>query len=335
MTRRIRLLSLALAVAGAAIFAAVIVRIGTRTILENARLLGFGFVILIVLGGARQVLRAIAWRRSLDAQSNAPSFFTLLRLRLIGEAFSDLAPAGPLLGASMKVWAGSKEMSFETSASSVLIENVMFGLAVGPFILSGITFALIEFARPEHLPGLLGIPLVGLAAVVWLVRSVVKPNSSWSGRLSSFVRNRGWLRGFIGRYGPKFLALEKTMRGFFATRGTVFFGMLGIEFALNLIGVLDAYVILQATTGHCSLASAYMIESVGRGLQLGLALVPGQFGMMEGAAGVLFRALHYAASEGVSLVLFRKIRDVFWAGVGLLLAPQVAANLYAERGSAE
>lgn len=333
MSHRVRLLTLALAVAGAAVFAAVIARTGVATILENARLLGFGFVVLIVLGGARHVLRTVAWQRSVDS-SHVPSFLSLFRLRLIGEAFCDLAPAGPLVGASVKVWAGSKEMSFETSASSVLIENVMFGLAVGPFIATGVAFALIEFAPPQRLPCLLGIPFVSLVAFAWFVRFIVKRDSPLSGKLFNYLRNRGWSRGFIGRYGPKLLALEKTMRAFFSTRGNVFFGILGIEFALNLIGVLDAYVILNATTGHCSLASAYIIESVARALQLGLALVPGQLGVMEGAAGILFRALHYAASEGVSLVLFRRLRDAFWAGVGLLLAPKVVANACTEKGTA-
>jgi uncharacterized protein (TIRG00374 family) len=335
MSQRVRRLSLVFGAAGVCIFAVVIGRIGVRPTLENARLLGFGFVILILLAGARHALRTIAWRRCLGAQTNAPSFLSLFRLRLIGEAFSDLTPAGPLVGASMKVWAASKGMSFEPSASSVLIENVMFGLAVGPFLLSGVMFALIEFARPQHLARLLGIPLTSVVALVWLVRFLVRHRGSFSGEIFHHLRSRGWRPSFLGRYEQKLLSLESIMRGFFSTRGRVFFGILGIEFALNLIGVLDAYVILKATTGQCSLASAYITESVARGLQLGLALVPGQLGMTEGAAGVLFRALHYAASEGVSLVLFRRIRDAFWAGIGLLLAPRVLANIYPEKGIAE
>jgi uncharacterized protein (TIRG00374 family) len=335
MSQKVRLLSVVFGAAGAGVFAGIIARTGVATIFENARLLGLGFVILIALAGARHVLRTLAWRRCLETQTRPPSFLHLFRLRLVCEAFDDLAPAGSLASESMKVWAGSKQMSFEASASSVIVENLMYGLAVCVFVLGGATLALAKFAHAQQLVHWVAIVCAGLAALVWFFPYIVQRESSFSGRLFDYLRNRRWWRGFLGRYGPKLFVVEETVRSFFSTRGKIFLEVLGIELTTNFIGVLDAYVILKATTGHGSMAAAYIIESVTRALQLGLAFIPGRLGVMEGAMGASFRALGYAASAGVSLVLFRRLRAAFWAGLGLLFAPRIVTDMYPEKGIAQ
>jgi uncharacterized protein (TIRG00374 family) len=334
MSRRVRTLNLVFGAIGIGILVCVVGRTGVATLLANARLLGFGFVILILLAGARHVLRTIAWQRSFGAQTHAPGFLDLFRLRLIGEAFNDLAPAGPLVGESMKVWAGSKRMPFDVSASSVIIEDLIYALAVCLFVLSGGAFALIESAPLHQLRYGVAILGMGLIALVWLIHYIIKRDSASLGSVLAYARKWGWCRRFLSLYEPRLLAVEETIRSFFLARRSAFFDILGIEFITNFIGVLDAYVIVKATTGHGSMAAAYMIEAATRALQLGLVFLPGSLGVMEGAAGAVLRALGYTASEGVSLVIFRRVRAAFWAVVGLLLTPRYAAEMCAERESA-
>src|SRR2546426_7206265 len=107
------------------------------TIFEKARLLGWGFVSLLLLSGVRQGLRTVAWRSCVEPDGHRPGLLDLFGLRIVGEALNDVTPAGPLLGETAKVLAGSRRMSTQSSASSVVIENLIYGPAAALFILSG------------------------------------------------------------------------------------------------------------------------------------------------------------------------------------------------------
>ncbi len=61
----IRLLA---AVASALLFAWMVSRTGLATILDQTRLLGAGLVLLILLSGARHLLRAVVWQRCIKPE---------------------------------------------------------------------------------------------------------------------------------------------------------------------------------------------------------------------------------------------------------------------------
>ena len=58
-----------------------------------------------------------------------PSALDLFGPRLVGEALDDLTPAGPLLGETAKIAVVSRLIPAQASASSVVIENLVYILA--------------------------------------------------------------------------------------------------------------------------------------------------------------------------------------------------------------
>jgi glycosyltransferase 2 family protein len=130
-------------IASMVMFAYLLRRTSPATILGKARLLGFGFVILIVLSGVRQALRTIAWGHCVEPDGYRPGLLSLFGLRIVGEALSDVTPAGLLLGETTKVVVVSRRMSIQSGALSVVVENMIYALGAIFFMLSGVVLALL------------------------------------------------------------------------------------------------------------------------------------------------------------------------------------------------
>src|SRR6516225_11084542 len=137
-------------VASVALFINMLKRTGPGAIVDKIRLLGWGFAFLIILlSGVRHVLRAVAWRYCVGVKEGRLSLLDFFGFRLVGETFNDMTPAGPLVGETIKALAVSRRISAQSSVSSVVIENLIYGLAAVLFMLSGVVLVLIEFATPH------------------------------------------------------------------------------------------------------------------------------------------------------------------------------------------
>ena len=70
MNNTLRYLRPLASIASIALFVYVLQRTGPAAVLDKIRLLGWGFVVLILLSGVRHVLRAVAW--SYCVQTDGP-----------------------------------------------------------------------------------------------------------------------------------------------------------------------------------------------------------------------------------------------------------------------
>jgi uncharacterized membrane protein YbhN (UPF0104 family) len=317
---------------GLALFAYTLRRTGVATVLDSARALGVGFAWLVLLSGLRHALRTAAWHASIEPGIERPGLLTLFGLRLVGEGLSGITPAGPLLGESVKVWAASKATPGFSSASSVVIENIIYALGAGLFMLSG---SVLVFAAMSPRARLASLTVVALLVASLLVPLVAlrrgRPLIAWFlDRLPEASR----AKRFLGPYETRIKAVETEVHNFFKGRGAAFIGILGLEFLTNFTGVGEAYLILKVTTLHASLLTSYLVEVSNRVVQVFFAFVPFGLGVEEGAAAGTLKALGYSVSQGVSLAILRRARTVFWSTLGLLLAARYCIPTPMEEGDA-
>ena len=331
MKKRLRYLRPLASIASFALFVYVLRRAGITTILDGARALGAGFAWLILLSGLRHALRTAAWHASIEPGTERPGLLNLFGLRLVGEALNGATPAGPVLGESVKVWAASKCMPASSSASSVVIENIIYGLGAGLFMLSGALLVLASTSRAR-----LGVWTVVLCLVasVLLPCALLRRRSPLLERLLDRLPATSRVKRFVGPYEARIKAIEAEVYDFFRTRRAAFIGILSLEFLTNVTGVAEVYLILRVTTVlHFSLLTAYLVEVTNRAVQLLLAFVPFGLGVEEGAAAETLKALGYSASQGVSLAVLRRARTIFWGALGLLLAARYCVARTVEEGS--
>ena len=325
MKRNLHYVRILAAVASVALFVYMLGRASTTTVLDKVRLLGWGFAFLIVLSGARQVLRTLAWHRCLEPDGPRPGLLDLFGLRLMGEAFNSLTPAGPLVGETAKVWAASRRMPAQSSISSVVIENLIYYIAAALFMLSAVVLVVLELAPSHRFRWLAGGLVTSFLASMLLACWMVSRRTLLVGGILDRLRGLGFKWAFLERHEHGLRAMEMNIHDFFRTRRSLFLGLLALEFVTNFTGMGEAYLVLKATTAHTSVLAAYLVESTNRAVQLVFAFVPLGLGVDEGLAATTLRTLGYNASEGISLAIIRKIRTVFWVGVGLLLTARYSS----------
>ena len=311
-------------VASGALFVYVVARANPEVILDKIRLLKWGFVMLILLSGIRSALRTIAWSYCVQTTGQHPRVFDLIAPRLVGEALNDAMPLGPVLGETAKVIGISQFIPLQAGASSVVIEDLMYGLAALTFMLSGIALGLFSLTTPRAFQWMAASLLMGLLAVALTAHWTTRRRISVLGGLLDFLRRAGVKWGFLERHQAQVRAVEKDIGEFWEAQRGLFAFVFVVEFATNFTGIAEAYLILKVTAAHASLTAAYVVEAANRAIQLVFSFVPFQLGIQEGAAAATLEAFGYAASEGVSLAILRKIRTVFWTALGLLLAARYA-----------
>jgi hypothetical protein len=307
-------------VASVVLFVYVVARADPKLIFANMRLLGWNFALLVILSGFRNYLRALAWSFCVPLAERRPAAANLFTARLVSEALNDALPLGPVLGETAKIIGISRIIPAQPGAASVLIENLVYVLAALSFMLTGIALALVSHTTPRTFQWVTAGLAVLLCAVALITRRMKRCQTSVLGGILDSLGRLGLKRGFLDRHRALVLKVEQDVCAFFTAHWALFPFVFAIEFATNLPGIAEAYLVLRVTAAHASFRAAYLVEAAGRAVQLVFAFLPFQLGVQEGVAAATLQALGYAATEGVSLALLRKMRTVIWTALGLLLA---------------
>ena len=318
MNRTSRLVSFISAVASMALVVYLLRRAGMGTVVQAIRLVGAGFLVPLLLSGIRHSLRAVAWGFCIDPGARPQRFRDLFTLRLMGESVTDLSPAGPFLGESVKIWGVSKNISARFGVTSVVIENLLYSLGTALFVFAGLFILLVSTARHYSLEKFGAVIL--LLALLSIIGTIVVRQSHLAAKLYQRVRETARGQALLARYGQVVRSWETGIRGFFKTRRKLLLTVLSIEIAVNLISLAETYLILKGAKVHASYLDAYLVESANRCAQLVASFVPFGLGVDEGTTTATLHSLGRSLSEGVSVAAIRKLRSLFWDFLGLGLA---------------
>ncbi len=324
-TSKYRALATGTTLLGLAMFAALVYQTGVATILESIRACGSIFVLLVLLSGARHLLRTIAWRLCIEPRHRTVPFVELFNIRLGAEAVTDLTFAGPLLGESTKAIAMSRRIPATDTLSSIVIENLVYSLAIGLFILSGVVAFVLGVALPHRTQATVLVVGIGVLLPIVLVQAAISRRILLVSRLVGRLERKGIRIAAIERRRARIREFEEQVVGFYTGKKALFFGVFGLEMLTNVTGVLEAYLILWVTAGRTSLYAGYLVESVNRAVNAIFPFLPLRVGVDEGGAALVFTALGYTIAAGVSLAVIRKIRSIFWIAVGLAYMARYAA----------
>src|SRR5882672_1131447 len=216
MIRTSRFVSVLAAAAGAALLAYLLRRVGVGTVVQAIRLVGAGFLTLVMLSGIRHLLRAVAWRCCVDPGAPSQRLAHLFTLRLIGESITDLSPAGPILGETVKAWGVSKNIPAKFGVASVLIEDLIYSFGTGLFVITGFLILLASMADKYHFVKPSGVMvLLILATIIFTIAS--KQRHPFE-RIFHRIRNTSRGLSFVARYGLAAQSLGTQIRDFFRTR---------------------------------------------------------------------------------------------------------------------
>jgi uncharacterized membrane protein YbhN (UPF0104 family) len=200
----------------------------------------------------------------------------------------------------------------------VLIEDLIYSLGTGLFVIAGFLILLASAARKYHFLKPSGVMVVLVLATI--IFAIASRQRHLFERILDRIRNTSRGQFLIARYGQAVKSWGTQIRDFLRTRRKLLLAVVSIEVAVNLISFAETYLILHCVTAHASLLNAYLVESANRGTQLVASFVPFGLGVDEGTTTAVLHSLGRTLSEGISVATIRKIRSLFWDFVGLGLA---------------
>jgi hypothetical protein len=276
----------ATAIIGTALFAYSIRALGFATIQEAFVRIGWGFGAILLLSGAREAVRTLAWTRTIEGPVRL-SFQDAFRARLAGEALNTLLPMGMLVGEPMKAEHVGHRLPFATAFSALLVEFAFYGVSLVLLFSAGVV-------------ALFPSSAVLLVAVIALT---VVP----------LVRNRN------GGIGEKLRRLGDPLLRFALRNPGRAWRLVVLEAAFQLFAVAEVYLTLVLITPqHVAWSSALVLETVSRAVTIMFKMLPMRLGVDEAGAAVFADRLGLGSATGITLALVRRMRSLCWSAVGIL-----------------
>jgi hypothetical protein len=272
------------AILGAVLFAYWIRALGFAQIRAALVGVGWGFLAIVVLGGARESVLALAWMRTVDGPTRLP-FRDALAARLAGEAINALVPMGVVIGEPAKADHVSHRLAFGTAMRALIVEFAFYSASL-PLLFTIAALAFVPAAA------VLIVPVIAFGAIAaqhlalpGKVRSLVDP-------LLVFSRRHRQRIGSIAAF----------------------------ELTYHALAIVEVYVTLALIApGRASWTSALVLETMNRGVTIIFKMLPMRIGVDEAGAALVAARFDLGSATGVTVALVRKLRLLVWSSVGLLI----------------
>lgn len=304
---------------GLALLVYIIRRVGVQPIFDALGRIGLGFFVILAINGLRHVFRTMAMSLSISPEHRDFNFRHAFAVRLGGEAISFLTFTGPLLGEATKVALLRRRVPLAHGVPALVVDNILYNLSVGVFILSGALVMLGAYDLPMVVRYVLLViavsSLLGVLAVLFAAQRRVMLLTWVIDRLAGF----GLHPKALTSRRNQIYSLESKVHDFYAHRRGAFFAMLAINFIAHASSVLEVFITLRMLGFKAGVQGAYVIESLTKVINFVFGFVPGTIGVYEGGTEIVLRTLGYLAATGVTLALVRKAGIVFWTAVGLVI----------------
>src|SRR3954447_18954323 len=172
MRRRFNVTGLVTAALGLALLAWVVEYVGVAQIAADFRQVGWGLLAIVAIGGARFLMRAIAWRRCLDPPHRL-ALSDAFPAVICGDTIGNLTPLGPLVGEPAKAAFVRDRVALGPAVTALAVENVLYTLSAAAMIATGMIALLFRFDLPPRLRDIGETAIAGtvilFAIALWLL----------------------------------------------------------------------------------------------------------------------------------------------------------------------
>jgi len=328
-----RLLAIASAFIGLALFIYVIKQTGLSEITSHLRTVGAGFLLILAVSSTRYLSRSLAWLRCMNPDERKVGFWALWRARLAGEAVGDLT-FGPVVAEPMRLIALGDKLSLSSGVSSLAVENIAYTVSSCLMVMAGAAALLASFGLNESMRAAALIAFIVVFALIAMSAVAIgrrwKFGSNLLSAMAGFAVRDDAKRSRIEAKIDHLRELEDYVFDFYAKRPRDFFILVLCHIAFHLAGAVEIYLTLRLMGLGANFATAFTFEAVNRAINMAFIFVPALIGVDEAGTGALTNAAGFDFDYGVTLALIRKLRMFFWIGIGLVFLA-AARNQYRER----
>ncbi len=302
---------------GAALLAYLVVHAGPRALLENVRLVGWGLVLVIGLGGLSHVLKAWAWRLSLPSEAHCP-FSRMFGLRLVSEAIGQLGFPGVVAGEATRVTLLGSEIPLASRILSVTLDRGLF-IACGAIVtVCGITAGLLLLSLSNALRIYTALFAISFLGVVFAAALAVR--KGWP-LLSGPARALGrvpWVGRWVQSKESLIFSVEEQLLQFHRERPSAFWGSVTLNFVCHGLAITEVFLILLFMGKNVTWVRSLILESFTKLINVAGSLTPGNVGVYEGGTMLIATLFGLSGTVGLTLGFCRRLRSIFWTVAGVL-----------------
>ncbi len=280
---------------------------------------GTGALVVVAVFFLAFLADTASWHLMLpSARLNVGWLYRLWKVRMVGEAFNLVIPAGSMGGEPVKAFLLKRfhGIGYRESGASLVIARTVNLLALITFAAVGFAFGLAEENLPELYRWVAGTGLLALAVSVGGFYAVQR----W--RTAS--RLAGWLaQRRIGRRLETVLVhiqdVDDRFAHFYGERRRRFAAAWLLALVNWVLGMVELYAIMWFLGQPLSLGELWLIEAMAQLVRTAAFIIPGSLGATEGVLFLLYGALTGVPTLGLVVAVVRRARELLWIAWGLAL----------------
>ncbi|MBI4969064.1 MAG: flippase-like domain-containing protein [Rhodospirillales bacterium] len=299
---------------GAALLVWVFAQTDLTQVVQTALGIGvLGFLVVLALYLAAFGIDVLTFQLALPELPVTRTWFSRVFLvRLVGELFNTVLPAGGMGGEPLKAMLMNRHygIGWREGAASLVIGKTVNMIALVLFLTVGFAFILAERHRlPEPYTALGGAGLLAFAfsILAFVLIQRLPATSTLLGRFGRLAGLIAKLRDFEDRLAEFYIAHKKRL-----------VLTITLAFANWILGIAELWAISRFLGHSLTLTDAWIIEAALQLVRTGAFFIPTAIGVQEGAFLLLYAALAGSADLGVAVALVRRARELVWLGWGAL-----------------
>jgi hypothetical protein len=293
-------------------------RTGPEIIWKQVQVVGWGFALIIILGGLSQLIRTCAWRQTITYDISGLPWSRSIGVQLASDACGQLGVAGKLVGEGIRVSLLSPVVPLARGISSCTIDGGMHLLTAAVVAVLGISIALLQFPLSGQWRAYALLLAGALIALVVLAGVAVASRWRLMGNAARLIGRLPQLRNWVIGKQPTIDSAEENLLIFSRKAPAAFWASLIFSLLWHVLAVLEVYLILWFMRARIALVGTFALEGLTKVINLVGALNPGNLGTYEGGNMLIANMFGLTATAGLTLALCRRGRAIFWAGVGAM-----------------
>jgi Lysylphosphatidylglycerol synthase TM region len=306
------------ALLGLGLLSYLIFRSGPGAVWKQLQAVGWGFALVILLGGLSQLAKTCAWRQAFTGEISGLSWFRSFVAQLISDGIGQFGVAGKVVGEGTRISLLGRAVPISNALSAGAIDAGLHIFTAVLITVSGISATLLLAPLSGTWRMYAGLLVTVLISAVILAAVSVRNRWQLVGGATRAIGRLPRLRDWVESKQPIIDSAEDNLLSFRNQAPAAFWATLIFNLLWHLLAVLEVYIILRFMGAKVAIGGAFIVEALNKVINLVGALNPGNFGTYEGGNMLIVRIFGVTGTAGLTLALCRRARTVFWAGVGVV-----------------
>lgn len=293
---------------------------GINKFINDLRLLGWGFLIIVSIFLFNNIILTFAWRVLINFRIKWKKFYILILARIAGDSTSSINSMGAVAGEPLKAMIIKNVVPFKTGLASVFLDRTVHTLANILLILTGIITGFFFLDLPVYVSAaLLLVVLFFLGLIIFIIR---KQKQGIIRFIINKLPSRFREKILKGERKEKIEEIDKEMGHIWKSRENLrkFYISLALHyFSVLAAGTLEIYLILTFINTNISITHSMFVYIFSLFLTSVIFFMPANVGTSEASYTLALKFLGYEPALGLSVGIIRRLRTFVWSGIGMAI----------------